>query len=315
MQTNQPLPPKESSGLDRLARLISAWTTKSLLTLMLLVIALGFGREVLHWWHDEGPPPASGPSMATDPLGDGTAPHVLQFGDQGWSMRRQEFSGPPGKVPLALQAACQAAIAESRPRGESADAAEQEMLKRLARERPVAEENGRWRLYEWGEGHPVLIGTRAVEGREQDAERAKAHPTAGTSLAETRYRVVIWGVAMHASSDSWTLCLFQSGGAAGGQGQPEGEIPLPPGGHRLVSIRAAGGGAITAFSADEGGAARTFYDRWFAARGWTVAATWQPIGAGWHARFEQHARALAVDIRLGIDAQGRWTGLAMESGR
>ena len=147
MQTNQPLPPKQSQSLGRLARRVSAWTTNSLLTVMLVVIALGFGREVLHWWHDEGTSPAAGPSVAADPLGDGTVPHVLEFGDQAWSIRRQEFSGPPGDVSAALQAACRAAIVDSRPRGESPDAAEQELLKRLAGERPVAEEQGQWRLY------------------------------------------------------------------------------------------------------------------------------------------------------------------------
>ncbi len=149
----------------------------------------------------------------------------------------------------------------------------------------------------------------------------------GTSLDETPYRVVLWGVAVPVDhgghhvpmvvvpAQASTLYLFRCGGMADGQQQPEGEIPLPPGGHRLLSIRAAGGGAITAFSADEDSAARKFYDRWFAERGWTVAAGWQRIASGWHARFEKHvpAPAMAADIRLGTDAQGRWSGLVMES--
>ena len=75
-----------------------------------------------------------------------------------WSLaiRRGRSGGrsfPAGRrdVPAALQAACRAAIVDSRPRGESPDAAEQELLKRLAGERPVAEEHGQWRLYQWGE--------------------------------------------------------------------------------------------------------------------------------------------------------------------
>jgi len=249
-------------------------------------------------------------------------------------MRRQEFSGQPGDVSAALQAACRAAIVDSRPHGDLPDVAERELLKRLADERPTAEERGQWRLYQWGQGHSVLIGTRAAKSGEQgghprggsesgevDTGRFEAHPTmAGTSLDETPYRVVIWGVAVPACSvpgKAWTLYLFQSGGMAGGRRQSEGEIPLPPGGHRLVSMRAAGGGAITAFSADEGGTARKFYDRWFAERGWTTAAGWQQIASAWHARFETRlqAPALAVDVRLGTDSQGRWTGLVMESGQ
>jgi len=81
-----------------------------------------------------------------------------------------------------------------------------------------------------------------------------------------------------------------------------------------VSIRVAGGGAITAFSAD-GDAGREFYQRWFADHGWTVADPWQQVASGWHARFEARSAVpvLAADIRLGIDSHGRWTGLVMES--
>ena len=313
MQTNQPLPPRDSPSLGRLARRVSAWTTNGLVTVMLVVVALGFGREVLHWWHDEGTSPMAAPSVPADRLGDAAAPHVLAFGDQTWSIRRQEFSGPAGDLPAALLSACRAAILDSRPRGESPDAAEQELLMRLAGQQPMAEQHGQWRIYRWGAGHSVLIGTRALAG----AGRAKAHPTiGGTSLDETPYRVVLWGVAVPAA-DAWTLCLFQSGGGTGGAGQGSDEIPPPPGGHRLVSIRAAAGGAITAFSADDGQAARNFYDLWFAERGWRAAARWQQIASGWHARFETRSRVppLAADIRLGTDPQGRWTGLVMESGQ
>jgi hypothetical protein len=235
-----------------------------------------------------------------------------------------------------LQAACRAVIADSRPRGELPDAAEHELLKRLAGQRPVAEQRGQWRIYAWGAGQPVLIGTRAfgtVVGENSatspsgksshhsdrsvgTARSATAQPaTLGTSLDETPYRVVIWGVAVPSTTNAWTLCLFQSNAAAGGEGQGGEKIPLPPGGHRLVSIRAAAGDAITAFSADDGNAARKFYDRWFADHGWAVAHGWQQIASSWHARFETRSRApaLAADIRLGFDLQGRWTGLVMES--
>lgn len=313
-----------------MARRISAWTSNSLVTVMLVVIALGFGRQVLHWWHAEEPPR---PSMTSDPLGDRTAPHVLEFGDQAWSIRRQEFSGPREGLTAALQDACRAAIVDSLPRGETAGADEHELLKRLAAEKPMAEERGRWRLYQWGAGHPLLIGTRVVpalakgvgsgepsplqtQGRatRRSVEVAIA-PNAGTNLDESTYRVVTWGVAVPAAAGAWTLYLFQSGGAAGGAGQGGDKIPLPPDGHRLLAIHAAAGEAITAFSADDCPAARKFYAGWFADHGWTATHAWQQIAAGWHAGFEKRASesGQAVDIRLGIDSQGRWSGLILES--
>ena len=126
---NSVLRTKQSPSLGRLARRISAWTTNGLISVMLVVIGLGFGREVLHWWHDEGGVPAAAPPMAADPLGDGAAPHLLEFGDQAWSVRRQEFSGLWADVSAALQAACRRAIVDARPCGKLPDAAEEELLK------------------------------------------------------------------------------------------------------------------------------------------------------------------------------------------
>ena len=69
-------------------------------------------------------------------------------------VHRGRNSGRPDDVPAALEASCRAAIVDSRPRGESADAAEGELLKRLAAERPVAEQAGQWRLYRWAKAIP-----------------------------------------------------------------------------------------------------------------------------------------------------------------
>ena len=114
--------------------------------------------------------------MPVDSLGDTAARTSWSLGTRrGRSGGRN--SPAPGDVSAALEAACRAAIVDSRPRGESADAAEKELLKRLAGERPVAEEHGRWRLYRWGEGHPVLIGTRTVGAGETAWTRAAQRET------------------------------------------------------------------------------------------------------------------------------------------
>jgi hypothetical protein len=303
------LPPKEPNSLGQLAGRISAWTTRGLLSAMLLVAALGFGREVLHWWHDDNPK-TSHPFEAPDPLGDPSALQILDFGDQAWSIRRQGYSGPAADLPLALQAACKAAISDAHPRLIAADAAERELLARLAGEKPVAENQGQWRLYQWTSGYPVLIGTRAVAMR----DIGEAAP--GTILDMTAYRVVIWGIAVPGAASNWTLYLFLAGGSENPNGSAKAVIPLPPGARRLIAMRGAEGGAITAFSTGDVDAAREFYDHWFAEQGWQAANSWQRIATGWNAHFERHGHGtdLAVDIRLGSDAQGGGSGLVMENG-
>jgi hypothetical protein len=289
--------------MGRLALGISRWTTNSLITVMLLVIALGFGRQVLHWWHDDTAPHAAAGNRLSNPSPGAADEQLLAFGDQKWSIRRQEFTGPPGDVPAALVRFCRSAIAEAQPRGDVPDAAEQEMVTRLAAEKPVVEEPGKWRLYQWSEGAAIVIGT------------CEMSPSAtGTNLAKPPHRVVIWGMAAPAASGAWTLYVFLAGSAGSGISQGMIELPLPPGGHRLASIGAAGN-SITAFSADDGldEPIRRFYDRWFAEHGWE-ASGWRQSGTGWQARFESpKSAAIAVDIRLGHDPQGRCTGLLMES--
>ena len=232
---------------------------------------------------------------------------VLEFGDQAWSIRRQEFHGAGAGLTAALQTACRAAIAEARPQGDAPDAVERDLLKRLAGESPVAEEQGQWRLYQWGAGHTILIGTRATPDF-----MAKAAHDSGTKLDKTPFRVVIWGVAIPADKDAWNLYLFQSKSGEAGQGGSE--IPLPPGGHRLIAIRAAGGESITAFFTDDGDPAKAFYDRWFAEHDWKFCESggWQRFATGWHARFESRFHQSA-DVHLGADSQGRWSGLVMQS--
>jgi hypothetical protein len=302
--------------MGRLALRISRWTTNSLLTVMLLVIALGFGRELLHWWHDEGMSRQSAARDSSARSNGASDAQVLAFGDQNWSIRRQEFNGQTGAVPAALVQLCRSAIADAPPRGDAPDVAEHDVLKRLSVEKPVAEEPGKWRLYQWTEGVPIVIGTRIV-----------TPIAARTILAESTYRVVIWGMAVPAER-AWTLYVFQAGGAVSGKGDSpifaETKIgtvplvPLPPVGRRLVSVGAAEG-SITAFTADDGQTdiIRRFYGRWFAERGWVATVPWRYGSTGWQARFESSAggATIAVDIRIGSDLQGKGTGLIMVSKR
>ena len=100
------------------------------------------------------------------------------------------------------------------------------MLSRLAAEKPIAEEPSRWRLYQWSEGVPIMIGTRVVPAA-----------AGGTNLDKTPCRVVIWGMAVPAARNTWTMYLFQDSGEETSSEQCAAAVPLPPGAAAVVGPR------------------------------------------------------------------------------
>lgn len=92
-------------GFAHLAKRISAWTTNGLLTLVILLAGLVFGRQVLKWWAADATPPAetSVAPLASDGLGDPAKAHFLQFGNQPWAIERQEIRGDKEQAAAALR--------------------------------------------------------------------------------------------------------------------------------------------------------------------------------------------------------------------
>ena len=123
--------------------------------------------------------------------------------------------------------------------------------------------------------------------------------------------MIIWGLAVPTGEDGWSLCVFQpeshpSEGASGST-----DVPLPPGCRRMLSLRAANGGGITAFSGpDRPDEWRRFYDQWSARQGWRPVGAWQPIGAAWYAKFAPPDRGGGtLEIRFGPDGRGGASGV------
>jgi hypothetical protein len=296
--------------MDSLARRVSSWTTNALMTGILAVAALGFGRQVLRGWSAGGrptSPPALG-LMVDDGLGDPARVHVLEFGNQPRSVRRQSVSGNRASAAAALEAACRTEVSQASPPQTPPDEAERRLLAGLAKRTPVAAQSGVWQLYTCGEGLPMMAGvrlwTKAGGGK------------AGTQLAETPGRVVTWGVAVPAGPERWTLYVFQAEGGASPPAEAA-EIPLPPEGKKLLSVRVADGGAMLAFTAAEPlEVCRRFYDRSLPRQGWQAVGPWRPDGSAWQTRYVRGGRAAgpAVDIRLAEDDHGKTTGLVLTSG-
>jgi hypothetical protein len=301
--------PGDTPSFGRLAKRITAWTTNILATAIVLVAALGIGRQVRKWWGVEGNP--ASPAEVAIPggqIGDPEVPHVLHFGDQPWSIQRQTVQGGEAQATTALRAACRQALEKADFPATPPGREEQNLLAKLQRQTPVAEELGAWRLFEPSEGVPLVVGVR--ESPNQN------HPEAGTELAETARRVVVWGLAVPEDRANWSLYSFRLESGSSKKVGLLPELPYPPGGRRLLSVTVGEGGALAAFSGrQESGEWKPWYEDWFAQRGWKPAGAWRVRGTGWHLRYvsPDEERPAAVDVQFGPDGRGQWTGMVMVS--
>lgn len=292
----------------QLAKRISSYTSKCLLTAIVLVAGLGFGRQVLRWWAaDESDSSAAyPPAQVPDGLGDPSQLHVMQFGGQPWSLRRQSISGDKRAASAALRASCRGVVREGRLPDDKPGGAENELLDGLVERDPVEREPGRWRLYELDEAFPMVIGTRPTA--------PPAEGSARKNLVGAGSRVVTWGLAVPAGPDTWTLCTFQPEPPAGGGVFDLPEIPSPPECTRTLSLRVAGGTGIVAFEGPRHAETWTdFYDRWFAGHNWKAVGRWRRSGSAWHSRYTAPGEdpAASVDVHFGADGRGRFTGVLM----
>jgi hypothetical protein len=305
-QVGKPLP---QSGFALVAQRISAWTTRGLLTLIILIAGLGFGRQVLRWWAADDNPAGGAyrPDPADGGLGDPSHPHVIQFGDQPWSIRRQSLAGTTATAADGLRGVCRELIGgQARlPIGQP-EQAERDLLAKLQDRRPIEQEQGKWQLYELSEGLPMVVGTREMP--------APSSAVGGSGLAQTTRRVVIWGLAIPAGLEAWTVYTFQpvsSSDSLPGEGP---EVPLPPGSRRLVSLRTADGGAIAAFAGPEQPDAWVeFYRAWSVRHDWKPVQDWQRVGSRWHARYTSATGEPPtwIDVQFGPDGRGQYTGLVV----
>ena len=185
------MPPRSFATL---AARISSWTIKGVLTALVLVAGLGFGRQVLRWWSADRrqSSAASATPWADDGLGDPAQPHVLRFGNQGQSLRRQTISGDQAAARAALLDGCRRLLQSEPAGGAAADRAagkaDRALLEALRRLRPTAEEPGKWRLYDLPGSLPLVVGIR--EGK------AAGHSDAQAQLAEPTPGAVICGLAI-----------------------------------------------------------------------------------------------------------------------
>lgn len=297
-----------TSGFGLLARRISSWTTNGLLSAAILVAGLAFGRQVLDWWASDETAAAQPPTQVamTDGLGDPSRPHQLHFADAPWAMRRETVAGDRDAASESLQATCRELTVAADPPSDGPEASEARFLDSLGPEALLAEEPGRWQLYQVETAFPMVVGIRTV------SSGSAADPP--DQVAQPSRRVVTWSLAVPAADQAWTLYTFHPANAAAGPTADLAEIPLPPDSRKTISIRVVAGGAVVAFvGPPEPTAWKAFFDRSMDQREWTALGTWRRSGSTWHLRYAGNSdrRDEMIDVQFGPDGHGRLAGLLM----
>jgi hypothetical protein len=291
----------------QLAKRLSAWTSRGIVSAVILVAGLAFGRQVLQWWGMERQAPTMPPqaSLALGALGDSAQEHLLEFGDSAWRMSRRVVVARDHDVLRELQARCEEVIRScSDPKGEPGPA-ERDFLNRVANDKPAREEAGKWRLHALDAAFPMVIGTRPTG------------PTRGPPndrVVKPHQRVVTWGLAVPAGANSWIVYTFHVAPPKGEYPAVLPELPIPPGSRPGLAIRAADGGAVVSFKGPERpGEWRQFFDSWLSSHGWGVADAWQYRGTTWSLRCIREAgdRCDSLDVFLSSDGTGEMTGLVL----
>jgi hypothetical protein len=291
---------KPQAGFADVARRMTSRTTDLIAIALVVAASLTFGRQILRWWH--AAPPAAGTTGAPAvqlPWEDPLRPVALEFGDLPLSMTRQTVFGNAEAAVEALVRHCERGAAAARAPWRDWDEAERQLLARIEGLTPVAWESGVWQVYVIDRQFPMAAGVRRFVSGENDA--AAGHP-----------RLVCWGMAMPAGESAWNLFVFQAAvrGSAAAASLPD--VPLPPDGHRNLSVRDERGGLLVGF-AGTGLPAEWmhFYDDWFADAGWSSEAGWLTSGGAWSVQFRKPGAhdAGRVEIQFAEGANREMTGL------
>jgi len=310
-------------GFATLAKRISAWTTRGLLSAMVLVAGVGFGRQVLRWWGNDDATAESGRGtpqlLPAELLGNPRQPHSIRFGEAAWSLSRRSIVGDRTKAIEQLRAECREQLRNIKPRPSVAPPGAitdptapgatdgRGFMALLSDSAPVDREPSKWRLYEFHETFPMAVGVARPPASHGEPKKGRV------DLARLGYRAIMWGVAIPAGTNEWSLCVFRPADCPREEESGSIKVPVPPGCRRTLSLQAVGGGGITAFSGPDRPAQwKRFHDDWFARRGWRPAVPWRSAGNAWYAKYTApDSTGGAVEIRFAPDGRGESSGLLM----
>lgn len=292
-----------SPGFSRVAKRISSRTTDLLAIAIVTIGLLTVGRQLVTWWQTDAAESASF-ARETEELLDGagvidldSAVISMEFGDKTYSVQRASITGDDQEARKRLREQCRHILKESDSPiyGSQPTAAEQRLLNESKRVPAIEEHPDDWQMYQTVQPFPVVIGVR----RTQDG-----------STSDSR-RVVSWGMAFPTSERRWILISIRGKSEEAGD-NGEFEIPVPPDGRIVLSLRNDDGGRTVFLNGNASLQSWSrFLDNWFSDRNWTVSRPWTSFANGHSVGYDapRTSHWSRIDIHLNESTSGRIDGL------
>src|SRR6516165_12131691 len=161
-QNRQESPGKTPVGFGEVARRMTSRTTDLIAIGIVVVASLTLGRQVLVWWHAAPPDGrAAAAATASKPVWDDpNQPMALEFGDFPLAMIRQIIVGDREAAMAAMVVRCAEAARQAGGPWREREEAEDQLLIRIQKLKPVAEEAGVWSVYVFDEHVPMAAAVR-----------------------------------------------------------------------------------------------------------------------------------------------------------
>ncbi len=279
-------------GFSQAAKRLAGWTSNLLVTAVVLLVGVVFGRELTAWWKLD-PPSSLRPvslygSADLGSLGKAETLHYLEFGDMPVRLGRQSVRGDTDTVLQTLRTQVRLGIQRDGPRPRPAGPDEQKMLRGLAGVAPVEQIPGEWRMYQLDRPIPLVVVT-SCRGRSPVTDEQEFEDVLG------------WGLALPSGlgSSQWTLLTCSPTGEAATSATDPLEISLPSGAQRQMQLRSADGGGVLLFSGiGDAEAWWSAIDHWFQQHGWSRLEGRDGTPNGRHGRFENPVLGLEAEVLM-----------------
>lgn len=300
--TERPAMQKQAHWTVRFAQ----WTGRSLLTMIILIVGISFGRQVQDWWTPALPRnPGSAARAEIDRWCDPSRYGLVEFGGMSWCLGRQQLSGSAQLLRNALRARCRQLVSDGTIPMRPPTAEEARFLALLAEREPVEQQPGQWALYEYGDSLPLVVATGP-----------SAHAMPGTQQGEQNrtVRVLAWAIGMPRDVNAWTIISAGASSLASGEAPDETDLPIPPGSERLLCLRGADDRILISFRGPADAERwRAHFRHWLTLHGGRVLPTRDLASEWWQMRGElgQGDEARVVELRCGpsyVDGTGQCLG-------